>query len=47
MPKDLKVLAFPTPAPKKKKKLRKYERADGRFCKVVTVNSEKLYFYVT
>lgn len=47
---DLKVLEFPAkPEQKKKKrkKLRKYERADGRFCKYVTVNGVKKAIYGT
>ncbi|MBR3796029.1 MAG: site-specific integrase [Clostridia bacterium] len=50
MPAELKVLEFPTkaaPKKKKRKKLRKYERADGRFCKYVTVNGIKKAIYGT
>lgn len=44
---ELKVLSFPSPVPKKKKKLRKYERADGRFCKYVTIHGVKKPIYGT
>lgn len=49
MPTELKVLDFPHSPPKKKKKkrLRKYERADGRFCKYVTINGVKKPIYGT
>ena len=49
MPAELKVIEFPGAAPKKKKKrkLRKYERADGRFCKYVTINGVKKPIYGT
>lgn len=50
MPADLKILEFPakaTPKKKKRKKLRKYERADGRFCKYVTINGIKKPIYGT
>lgn len=47
MPQELKVLSFPKAVEpkKKKKKLRKYERADGRFCKYVTVHGVKKPIY--
>lgn len=45
---DLKVLEFPTkPEQKKKRKLRKYEREDGRFCKRVMVSGKSYLFYGT
>lgn len=49
MPQELRVLSFPKAAEpkKKKKKLRKYERADGRFCKYVTIDGVKKPIYGT
>lgn len=49
MPQELRVLSFPKASEpkKKKKKLRKYERADGRFCKYVTIDGVKKPIYGT